>query len=177
MPSSRTEDFQLRSLYEALDERRQERGLTWTGVTREINEVAIQGGSVGPRAISVSTVKGLRDKHVAEGDGVLQMLLWLGRPPESFVPGHGLTEASEAALPDVGTDRILRWDTSALHLALQAEREDRHLTWAQVACDIGCSPAQLTGLAHARRVGFPGVMRIVAWLGQPAARFTRPAPW
>jgi hypothetical protein len=32
----------------------------------------------------------------------------------------------------------------------------------------------LTGLATARHIGFPRVMRLVAWLSEPAVRFTRP---
>jgi len=47
------------------------------------------------------------------------------------------------------------------------------MTWRQVADEIGgFTPGMLTGLAKARHVGFPRVMRLVAWLDRPAASFT-----
>ena len=47
------------------------------------------------------------------------------------------------------------------------------MTWRQVASDIGVGSA--AGLTRLRRrcVSFPEVMRVFAWLGQPAARFVR----
>ncbi len=166
-------DFDLAALFGALDQQRSLKGLTWQGLAREINGPAIRGGAARPRAIAASTIKSLADKRVAEGDGVLQMLIWLGRTPESFVPDHPMAEAPEAALPRVGPDQMLRWDTRALHRALQAQRTERRLTWQQVARELRCGPGQLTYLAQGGRVGFPGVMRVVRWLGRPAAQFTR----
>ena len=168
-------DFDVGAVYRALDERREERALTWAQVTREINDAF--GGTAGPRPISPSTVRGLRDRTVVEGDGVLQMLRWLGRSPESFVPAHPLAGDPETVLPEVGPDRILRWDAGALHRALQEQRTARRLTWADVAAQTGCPAAGLRGLATASRVSFPGVMRIVGWLGRPAAHFVRATTW
>ena len=51
------------------------------------------------------------------------------------------------------------------------------LSWPAVAKEVGVSPATLKGLAQARRVGFPGVMRIVDWVPQPAANFTVALPF
>lgn len=170
-------DFQLAALYHALEERRVAEGLSWEALARAINDRAVVGGSARPHAIAASTVKGLRDKRVAEGDGVLQMLRWLGRTPESFVPGHPLAGASEAALPDFGPDRVLRWDVRALHRAVEQRRAERGLTWPQAAREVGVGPATLAGLAKAQRVGFPDVMRILRWLGRPAAEFTRASEW
>src|SRR5262245_17677484 len=67
-------DFDLRGLYEALDERRRERHLSWAAVAAEVNRFRTTG-----RPISVSTMTGLGRRAVAEGDGILQMLVWLGR--------------------------------------------------------------------------------------------------
>src|SRR5262245_43837407 len=78
-------DFSLAALYEALDDVRNARGISWAAVTREIN--ARFCDVPGHRAIAASTISGLRDKDMVEGDGVLQMLVWLRRSPESFVPG------------------------------------------------------------------------------------------
>ena len=166
-------DFDLGALYEALDEQRRSRRLSWAAATREINRSKTAG-----HPIATSTVTGLEKKRTGEGDGILQMLLWLGRTPESFVPGFGEADAERFHLRELGGERILRWDTKALHSALNAERQARGLTWKEVARDVGgFTPGMLTNLAKGGRTGFPGVMRIVGWLGQPAAAFTRASDW
>ena len=73
--------------------------------------------------------------------------------------------------------RILRWDAAALHAALNTKRQAAGMTWQDVANEIGgVSSGMLTHLAKGGRVGFPGVMRMTAWVGQPAAAFTRLVP-
>ena len=109
---------------------------------------------------------------------MLQMLLWLERTPESFVPGHLQPDAEAAALALPESDRVLRWNARALHAALEARRLERGLTWTQVANEIGgCAPASLTRLALGGRVALPPVMRIVGWLDRPAASFTHITPF
>jgi hypothetical protein len=168
-------DFDLAAVYRALDEAREAKGLSWQALTDRINAQFAGVGVAHP--INASTVKGLRVRSVVEGDGVLQVLLWLRRSPESFVPGHPLAGAPEAMLPVVGPDRILRWDPPALHRAVDARRAERNLTWAQAAGEVGCGTATMTGLARAQRVTLPGVMRIVGWVVRPAADFTRASAW
>ena len=181
----RSTDFSLAALYAALDAQRRARGITWEEAVREI------GGRSGPappkpstghraksgpppgRSISRSTVVNLRDRSSAEGDGVLQMLRWLNRAPEVFVAGcEALGPAFD--LPAVASHQILRFDTRALHTALDAQRIARRLTWRQVAEEIeGINPAGLVRLQHGGRTSFPQVMRITRWLGKPAAAFVR----
>jgi hypothetical protein len=161
-------DFSLKDIYDALEAQRTERGLTWAGVMREINRFITSG-----HPIATSTITSLKTKTVAEGDGVLQMLLWLGRTPESFLPGFVEPDSERFQLCQVRIDQILRWDATALHTALNQQRQARNMTWSDVARELGgFSPAMLTNLAKGPRVSFPGVMRIVCWLGQPAATFT-----
>ena len=105
-------DFDLRALYEAIDGRRRERSMSWSAVAREVSRSTKRG--------AVSTITGLRDRRLAEGDGVLSMLLWLGRTPESFVLGNTDADADRFRLPDPPDHRVLRWDTRALFLALNA---------------------------------------------------------
>jgi hypothetical protein len=163
------DDFDLRALYDALDEQRRQRNMSWTSVAREVNRFQTR-----PHAIAVSTITGLRQKPVGEGDGVLQMLLWLGRTPESFVPGITDAHSERYRLPDLTTDQVLRWDTRALFLALNSQRAERRMTWAGVARELrGFTPGMLTNLSKGGRVGFPPVMRLVRWLDRPAASFTR----
>ena len=165
-------DFDLRALWDALDRERRSRDLSWTAVAREVDRFVTVG-----RPIAASTIAGLKHRAVGEGDGLLQMILWLRRTPESFVPDLGDSDAERFQLPRVAADQILRWDTAALHAALNAQRRARGLTWKQVADEVGqCTPRMLTSLANGGRIGFPGVMRLVRWLGKPAAHFTRAAP-
>lgn len=165
-------DFDVDALYAALDAKRQSLGLSWQQMTREINRLFENAPA---RPISASTITGMRAKSAIDGDGVLQMLRWLQRTPESFIPGHQETAQGDGALPHVEPHRIVRFDSQALYAALDAQRAARGMTWAQVAKEIGGGgPAGLTRLAKpGGRVGFPHVMRITRWLGRPAAGFTR----
>ena len=169
-------EFDVKGLYDALDERRRSRAMRWAAVRREMN--ARFQEVPGHKPIAMSTITGLQNKRNVEGDGILQMLLWLGRTPESFLPGFEEADAERFRLPQLGKEQILRWDTRAIHSALNAEREARGMSWKEVANDIGVGSANpLTNLAKGGRTGFPGVMRIVVWLGRPAATFTRASDW
>ena len=106
-------DFSLRALYDAIDEQHRARDMTWTAVHREINRFIIEG-----RPVAMSTITGLKSKPLGEGDGILQMLLWLGRTPESFVPDIQDADAERFRLPIPEEGKILRWNTRALHSAL-----------------------------------------------------------
>lgn len=99
-------DFDPRALYDAIDAKRKERSLSWKELAAEVNRLRTR-----LRPISVSTITGLRKKPADEGDGILQMLLWLRRTPESFVPGM-IDPMSEGFLePQLQSGQILRWDT------------------------------------------------------------------
>lgn len=76
-------DFDVAGLYAALDARRSLRGLSWQQVADEINSFFEK---VPARPISRSTIVRTREGGIVEGDSVLQMLRWLGRTPESFMP-------------------------------------------------------------------------------------------
>src|SRR5262245_4398181 len=166
-------DFDIAALYTALDAKRRSLGMSWQEAARAISA---RFAHVPARPISPSTLTGLRSKEAIEGDGVLQMLLWLERTPESFVPGHREATAETAALPDVGPYRILRFDTGRLYSELDAQRRERGMTWEQAAREIGgFSAAGLTRLSKGGRTGFPHVLRLAGWLRRPAARFTRAA--
>src|SRR5262245_28928172 len=112
------QDFDLRALYNALDERRLERGLTWAAVVQEMSGSGTKKGSA-------ATLTGLRDRSIAEGDGVLTMLSWLGRTPESFTRGIPESDADRFRLPAVPERKVLRWNATALYQTLDARREER----------------------------------------------------
>lgn len=167
---TRSDDFSLRDLHDALDAQRQARGISWSQAAKEING---EPARVSARQMISTTVKGTRTGAVAEGDGISQMLRWLNRTPESFVPGHQGFEEASARLPGVAPGHVLRFDTRKLHVALEAQRMERKLRWAQVAMEVGVGISTLSHLAKGGRTAFPQVMRIVRWLGRPAAHFTR----
>jgi hypothetical protein len=163
----------MRVLHDAMEEKRRALGLSWAEVTSQVNQCCTR-----LRPIAQSTITSIKDKRTGEGDGILQMLLWVGRTPESFVPGIADADAARFQLPDLSIGQILRWNTKALFAALTARRREEGLTWAAVASAVGgFTPGMLTNLATGPRIGFPRVMRLVRWLGQPAVTFTRIANW
>jgi hypothetical protein len=176
MPLRNFDDRQvLRALYEAIDERRCTQGMSWAEATRAINGYKTEYKTEGVPVAS-STITSLKDKPVGEGDGILAILVWLGRTPESFIPGIPDADAERYRLPDFAKEHCLRWDTQITHAALNAQRQVRRMTWKDVAQEFGrCSPGMLTHLSKGGRIGFPGVMRFVTWLDQPAATFVRAA--
>lgn len=70
--------FDLRGLYEAIDVERDSRGMSWSGVAREVG-------------VAASTIRRFRDAEDAEADGVLALIRWLGHVPEDYVK-HGIVE-------------------------------------------------------------------------------------
>lgn len=165
-------DFSLRALHAALDAERRSRGISWAQATREMNG---RSRPVRPsrHALSASTVKGIGTRRVAEGDGVLQMLRWLGRTAESFMGRYPEPKDARAPLPQVPEWRMLRFDTKKIHAALDARRIEREMTWAQVAKEIRTSASSLIHLSKGGRTAFPQVMRVLRWLNGTAAEFTR----
>jgi hypothetical protein len=166
-------DFELRALYEALDAQRQSRGLTWAAATREIS---IVGSTIGRRPVASSTIKALSSKALAEGDGVLQMLRWLGRAPETFMSGLS-PDLAAAKLPSASTGKVMRFDTKKLYEALDAQRRARGLSWGYLAVETGVFESHMRGLKKGGRTAFPAVMRLTIWLKLPASEFIRLAPF
>lgn len=149
-------DFDLNAVYEAVEARRVVDGLSWAELARVIG-------------VSASTVRGMRNGRNAEGDGVLAVLRWLGRTPESFMTGNA---NNQCALPEVAGGGVLRFDARRIYGALDGRRREQGLTWNGLAVEIGAeSAASLTGLRRGGRVRFPAIMRVFAWLNEPAARF------
>jgi len=163
--------FDIDALYVALDAERCARGLSWTELTTEINE-PFRGTPSLP--ISVTTIRAMRTKRSVTSAVVLQILRWLGRTAESFLLGREPALVPGEALPPGGPSRILRFDTVAMHAALNAERVKRGMTWRQIAGELpGFTENMLRNLESGPLIGFPRVMMIPQWLGLPAASFVR----
>jgi hypothetical protein len=105
---------------------------------------------------------------------VLQVLRWLDRTPESFLDGREQKATADEKLPDAGPNRVLRFDTRALHAALDRERQRRGMSWVQVARELpGFSAGTLSNLRSGPLIGFPRVMCLTQWLSVPASAFVR----
>lgn len=172
-------DFDTAALFKALDVQRAARGINWTRVASEIWRMSPVLNSRRPHdhPISASTITGMAKRGNTTCQHVLAMLRWLGRPPESFIPGfvgYGGTES----LPPCGPDRRLRWRLPKIYEAVKARREELRLTWRQAAREIGCTPSQLMGIRTARyAINMKLAMRITQWLGQPSSDFIYAAQW
>ena len=161
--------FDLRALQAALEEARHARGLSWAEVAAEINAPFAHMTSL---PISVTTIRGMAQKRSVTSAVVLQVLRWLGRTPESFLAPAA--DELGKSLPMAGPDQVLRFDTRALHAALDQARRERGMTWRQVAAELpGFTPSMLQNLATGPLIGFPRVMTLTQWLGRPAAAFVR----
>lgn len=163
--------FDMRELYSALDDARSSRGLSWVQATAEINRPFAGTPSI---PITVGTLRGIPNKSSVTSAVVLQVLSWLGRTPESFLRTENRAAVSGEALPESGPRHILRFDTRAMHAAIDAERASRGLTWKQVASELpGFTESMVRNLANGPLIGFPRVMLLTQWLGVPAASFVR----
>jgi hypothetical protein len=163
--------FDMKAFHAALDAERQARRLSWTELTAQINE-PFNGTSSIP--ISVTTIRNMQGKRSVTSAVVLQILRWLKRSPESFLLGRKSAPSKNELLPAPGPSRILRFDTRALHAALNAARVEQGMTWRQVADELpGFTESMLGNLATGPLIGFPRVMLITQWLRRPAASFVR----
>ena len=163
--------FDMRALQEALDGKRRARKLTWDQLAADINEPFKHTPSI---PISVGTLKTMVTKRSVTSAVVLQALRWLRRTPESFLAGRNQTPVPAEALPEAGPSQILRFDTAAIHTALEAKRREQGMTWSEVARALpGFTPGMLTNLAKGPLIGFPRVMMLMQWLGRPASDFVR----
>lgn len=178
MTDSPIHPFDAGALYRALDARRCELELSWKGVADQIWNLSSElNDRRRDHPISPSTLTNMAKKPRTTCQHALFMLRWLGRTPESFLRG-ATEDDSRFALPQVGPDRRLRWALKLLYAAMDDKRQEEALTWPALAAIVGCTPSQLTGLRTAKyATGMDVAMRIVQWIGRPAADFVYPATW
>jgi hypothetical protein len=170
--------FDAGALYLALDARRTELALSWKGVADQIWELSSElNDRRRDHPISPSTLTGMGKTPRTSCQHALFMLRWLGRTPEGFLRGAN-AEDPRFALPEAGPDRRLRWALKLLYASMEEKRRQEGMTWPALAAVLECSPNQLTGLRTAKfATGMDLAMRIVQWLGRPAADFVYPARW
>ena len=170
-------NFDFAAFFGALDAERRVRGLGWYELA---DELWAQSAGLNAQRDDHPLCGGAVSRQGARGETSCQyamfMLRWLNRAPEEFLTGP-VVDVGDVGLPDAGTDRRLRWDLPQLHAALNAQRQQRGLTWAELAGDLDTTPARLTNLRTARFTDMALAMRITQWLGRPAAAFVHAADW
>ena len=171
--------FDGSALYSVLDARRVELGLSWRQVADDLWQLLSElNDRRRDHPISPSTLTNMATKPRTSCQHALFMLRWLNRNPESFLVGMIDGDDLRFALPGAGPDRRLRWSLKLLWATTDDKRRKDGLTWKQLAEFLACTPNQLTGLRTARfATGMDLAMRIVQWIGRPAADFVYPAGW
>jgi hypothetical protein len=165
-------EFDMKAFHRAVDERRRERGLSWTELAAEVNRPFEHTPSI---PINPATIRDTAKKSSVTSAVVLQVLRWLCASPERFLAAVNRHPFENEELPHAEPYQILRFDTRALYAALDHEYKRRGMTWKQIAAELpGFTPTMLTNLANGPLIGFPRVMLITQWLKMPAARFVRP---
>ena len=71
---------------------------------------------------------------------------------------------------------MIRFDGTALYAALDAQRTERGLSWADVARETGVAASTLTGTKKGGRLEVDGMLAMVRWLGRTVESFTRETP-
>ena len=104
-----------------------------------------------------------------EADGVLAMVRWLGLTMEDFTRGASFRPRTGRE----GAGGMRRFDTRALHEALDEDRSSRNMSWRQVASQLdGFSAGMLTRLGSRGRMSVEQVVELSAWLGRAPEEFT-----
>jgi transcriptional regulator with XRE-family HTH domain len=66
-----------------------------------------------------------------------------------------------------------RLDVNALYLTLDSQRQQRGLSWRQLAHEAGVGPSTLSRMANGSRPDVDSFAALVHWLGMPAEEFLR----
>jgi hypothetical protein len=170
--------FDVHAMFAALDGDRRTHGLQWPQLadtlwlqSADLNDRLDEGHAMCPGAL----VR-VNRRDTIGCQYALVMLRWLDRAPEDFLTGP-VADVGDTQLPRADAQHRLRWDLPATHAELNARRQDDGLTWAALGDEIGCTPARLTNLRTAKLADMDLAMKVVQYLGMPAAAFVHPATW
>ena len=148
MMDSSISPFDTQALYLAIDAKRTELGLSWTGVAKQIWALSSDlNDRRKDHPISPSTLSNLAKGPGTTCQHALFVLRWLGRTPESFLSGWS-GDDSRFALPRVGPDRRLRWSLKLLYAAMDEQRRERGLDLVRARRDSRVHFQSAHGAAH-----------------------------
>ena len=151
--------FDYGAVGEAVETRREELGLTPSGLIRSVNW------------LSAAPLARLREGEPTTCQHVNGLLRWLGHSPESFSPG--MADGAECAIPDFGPYAV-RWNMAALWAAVDERRAEGGESWDDVRRTTGCLDVEGIRL-ETYGIRMHDAMNIVRWLARPAATFMYPA--
>lgn len=148
------------ALQQALNAERIARGSTWAALAREVH-------------VSVPTMQHMHRRGTIEADAVVLLLQWLRRPCEDFVirPAGSIAPRPAPAVPPL----YGRFDTIALHKALDLERIARQLSWAEVGAELGVSAAVISRLTKGGRTHANLMIIAADWAGEPVEALLQPS--
>lgn len=147
--------FDTRALWKAVEAKRVELGLSPTALIRSINW------------LSASVLARYKRGERANCQFVNGVLRWLGRSAESFV--SGMVDGPECEFPYFGPYAV-RWNMAALWESLDEKRSQLGITWEDTATLLGWPQVESLRLEW-YGIDIDPAMRIVHWLGKPAASF------
>jgi hypothetical protein len=165
------------ALISALEAQRADRGLGWPALADELwrqsseLNAELSDHSLCPGALVRTARRGTMSCQYA-----LILLRWIRRAPEDFLSGP-VVDVGDVGLPEAGADSRLRWALNELYEAVNERRRERHLTWAELAEELDCTPSRLTNLRTARLADMDLTMRVTQWLGKPAGQFVHAVRW
>ena len=169
--------FDFPAFFAALDAARRSQALGWYELADELWEQSAQlNAERMDHPLCGGAVSRLGARGAASCQYALYMLRWLGRAPEEFLVRPGV-DVGDVRLPEAGPGHRLRWDLNRLYTGLNEQRQQRSLTWAELARELDCTPSRLTNLRTARMADMELTMRVTQWLGRPAAAFVHAAEW
>lgn len=68
-------------------------------------------------------------------------------------------------------------DVGALYVALNSQRQQRKLSWRQLAHEAGIAPSTVSRMAQGSRPDVDSFASLVHWLGMSADQFMRHPEW
>ena len=151
--------FDGRGFVAAIDELRQERGLSWAALGRETG-------------VSPPTIKRFAIGDIIEADGVFALVRWLQRPLEDFSPANAHLNSGMPPAP-ARPATMLRRDTARLHAALLEHVRKDNVTLEQIADATTTTVAQLKGLSSGGRTDIRTFLRLLRYLGADFHAYTR----
>ena len=156
-------DFDVIALWEAVDEQRAARDMTWNQVAKTL------------AWMSKATIDRMRERGTATCNHVLPMIQWVDRTPESF------TVDPDGAVHELLPEPDGRWRWWWLHhdlaAAVDRQRVERELSWDEAAAEMRVPVPAIKGMTKLRYGPTIGVAMISArWIGRSAASFLSEVP-
>ncbi len=159
-------NFDFAKLWDAMEAKRKQKNFTERQMMDDLNVVNNQA-HLSP--ISLATLKGIMERNTTTCQHALHMCRWVNKTLESFLEGK---EESEP-LPFSSEGRLY-WSMPKLADALKTYKDQRGISWKELAQELDCSPGQLSGLHKATYgINIHLAMRITQLIGRKSVDFIR----